>query len=147
MAFKSILVPTDGSEYTKFAVREAIDLAAAIGAKITAVYVLDRALFSNMPMDTAVLNVYTVLEKEGKEAVEYVKAEGKKRGVEVDVKVVEGTPVKTIVEMSGDYDLVVMGTLGRTGFSKLMLGSVAEKVVRYSSSPVLVVGKPAEGRQ
>ncbi len=147
MAFKSILVPTDGSEYTKFAVKEAIDLAAAIGAKITAVYVLDRALFSNMPMDTAVLNVYTVLEKEGKEAVEYVRAEGKKRGVEVDVKVVEGTPVKTIVEMSGDYDLVVMGTLGRTGFSKLMLGSVAEKVVRYSSSPVLVVGKPAEGRQ
>ncbi|MDD4185054.1 MAG: universal stress protein [Candidatus Methanomethylophilaceae archaeon] len=147
MAFKSILVPTDGSEYTKFAVKEAIDLATAIGAKITAVYVLDRALFSNMPMDTAVLNVYTVLEKEGKEAVEYVRAEGKKRGVEVDVKVVEGTPVKTIVEMSGDYDLVVMGTLGRTGFSKLMLGSVAEKVVRYSSSPVLVVGKPAEGRQ
>ncbi len=147
MAFKSILVPTDGSEYTKFAVKEAIDLAAAIGAKITAVYVLDRALFSNMPMDTAVLNVYTVLEKEGKEAVEYVRAEGRKRGVEVDVKVVEGTPVKTIVEMSGDYDLVVMGTLGRTGFSKLMLGSVAEKVVRYSSSPVLVVGKPAEGRQ
>ncbi|MDI9379098.1 MAG: universal stress protein, partial [Candidatus Thermoplasmatota archaeon] len=124
-----------------------IDLAAAIDAKITAVYVLDRALFSNMPMDTAVLNVYTVLEKEGKEAVEYVRAEGRKRGVEVDVKVVEGTPVKTIVEMSGDYDLVVMGTLGRTGFSKLMLGSVAEKVVRYSSSPVLVVGKPAEGRQ
>ncbi|MGI6493406.1 MAG: universal stress protein [Candidatus Methanomethylophilaceae archaeon] len=79
MAFKSILVPTDGSEYTKFAVKEAIDLAAAIDAKITAVYVLDRALFSNMPMDTAVLNVYTVLEKEGKEAVEYVKAEGKKR--------------------------------------------------------------------
>jgi nucleotide-binding universal stress UspA family protein len=147
MAFKSILVPTDGSEYTKFAVKEAIDLAAAIGAKITAVYVLDRALFSNMPMDTAVLNVYTVLEKEGKEAVEYVRAEGRKRGVEVDVKVVEGTPVKTIVEMSGDFDLVVMGTLGRTGFSKLMLGSVAEKVVRYSSSPVLVVGKPAEGRQ
>ncbi len=147
MAFKSILVPTDGSEYTKFAVKEAIDLAAAIDAKITAVYVLDRALFSNMPMDTAVLNVYTVLEKEGKEAVEYVKAEGKKRGVEVETKVVEGTPVKTIVEMSGDYDLVVMGTLGRTGFSKLMLGSVAEKVVRFSSSPVLVVGKPVEGRQ
>ncbi|KQM09922.1 MAG: universal stress protein [Candidatus Methanomethylophilaceae archaeon] len=147
MAFKSILVPTDGSEYTKFAVKEAIDLAAAIDAKITAVYVLDRALFSNMPMDTAVLNVYTVLEKEGKEAVEYVKAEGKKRGVEVETKVVEGTPVKTIVEMSGDYDLIVMGTLGRTGFSKLMLGSVAEKVVRFSSSPVLVVGKPAEDRQ
>ncbi|MDD4245148.1 MAG: universal stress protein [Candidatus Methanomethylophilaceae archaeon] len=147
MAFKSILVPTDGSEYTKFAVKEAIDLAAAIDAKITAVYVLDRALFSNMPMDTAVLNVYTVLEKEGKEAVEYVKAEGKKKGVEVETKVVEGTPVKTIVEMSGDYDLVVMGTLGRTGFSKLMLGSVAEKVVRFSSSPVLVVGKPVEGRQ
>lgn len=144
MAFKTILVPTDGSEYTKFAVKEAVDLAAATNAKITAVYVLDRALFSNMPLDTAVLNVYTVLEKEGKEAVEYVKAEGDKAGVEVETKVVEGTPVKAIVEMSGDYDLVVMGTLGRTGFSKLMLGSVAEKVVRHSNSPVLVVGKPAE---
>lgn len=47
--------------------------------------------------------------------------------------------MKCIVEASSDYDLVVMGTLGRTGFSKLMMGSVAERVVRYSNCPVMVV--------
>ena len=50
-----------------------------------------------------------------------------------------GSPVKAIVEASKDFELIVMGTLGRTGFAKFMMGSVAEKVVRFAKCPVMVV--------
>ena len=139
MAFNKILVPTDGSEYTKAAVRKAMELAKLSGGKITALYVLDQTILTNMPMDTAVMNVYNTLEKEGKEAVDFVRDLGAQESVEVEVVIQEGTPVKVILDESANYDIIVMGTLGRTGMSKLLMGSVAERVVRASQCPVLVV--------
>ena len=139
MVFKNILVPTDGSEYTKAAVRKAMELAKLAGGQVTALYVLDQTILTNMPMDTAVMNVYNTLEKEGKEAVDFVKELGEQEGVETTVSIKEGTPVKVILEESSKYDIIVMGTLGRTGMSKLLMGSVAERVVRASQCPVLVV--------
>ncbi len=139
MEFKNILVPTDGSEYTKAAVREAVSLAKLSGGKITALYVLDQSVFTNMPMDTAVMNVYNTLEKEGKAAVDFVRDLGAENSVEVEVSIKEGTPVKVILDESPNYDIIVMGTLGRTGMSKLLMGSVAERVVRAAQCPVLVV--------
>ena len=139
MAFNKILVPTDGSEYTKAAVRKAMELAKLSGGKVTALYVLDQTILTNMPMDTAVMNVYNTLEKEGKEAVDFVRDLGASEGVEVEVVFMEGSPVKVILVESANYDIIVMGTLGRTGMSKLLMGSVAERVVRASQCPVLVV--------
>jgi nucleotide-binding universal stress UspA family protein len=139
MVFENILVPTDGSEYTKAAVNKAFELAKACGGKVTALYVLDQTVLTNMPMDTAVMNVYNTLEKEGKEAVDYVKEVGDSAGVPTEVMVKEGAPVKVILEQSANFDLIVMGTLGRTGMSKLLMGSVAERVVRASECPVMVV--------
>ncbi len=139
MEFNNILVPTDGSEYTKAAVREAVSLAKLSGGKITALYVLDQSVFTNMPMDTAVMNVYNTLEKEGKAAVDFVRDLGAENGIEVEVSIKEGTPVKVILDESPNYDIIVMGTLGRTGMSKLLMGSVAERVVRAAQCPVLVV--------
>ena len=145
MVFESILVPTDGSEYTKAAVKKAFELAKISGGKVTALYVLDQTVLTNMPMDTAVMNVYNSLEKEGKEAVDFVKQLGNEMGVETEVSIKEGTPVKVILEQSANFDIIVMGTLGRTGMSKLLMGSVAERVVRASSCPVLVVRSPEAG--
>jgi nucleotide-binding universal stress UspA family protein len=142
MAFSNILVPTDGSEYTKPAIKQAVELAKISGGKITALYVLDQTVLTNMPMDTAVMNVYRTLEKEGQEAVDYVLQTAKEAGIEAEVSVKEGTPVKVILEESEKYDIIVMGTLGRTGMSKLLMGSVAERVVRAASCPVMVVRCP-----
>ena len=145
MGFKNILVPTDGSEYTKAAIVKAMELAKLSGGKITALYVLDQTILTNMPMDTAVMNVYNTLEKEGKEALDFVKDLGASEGVETEVSIKEGTPVKVILEESSKYDIIVMGTLGRTGMSKLLMGSVAERVVRASQCPVMVVRAPEVG--
>ena len=139
MEFKNILVPTDGSEYTKSAVRAAVDFAKQTGGKITALYVLDQTMISNMPMDAAVRNVYDALAAEGKEAVDVVKDLAAEAGVPVEISIKEGSPVKVILDESSKYDIIIMGTLGRTGMSKLLRGSVAERVVRASSCPVLVV--------
>ncbi len=60
----------------------------------------------------------------------------------VKTLVIEGSPANEIITASKDYDLIVMGSLGRTGLSHLLMGSVAEKVVRHASCPVLVVRAP-----
>lgn len=145
--FDKILVPTDGSEFTKEAIKKAMELAKCTGGKVTALYVIDQTLFMNVPVDSAIASVYAVLKKEGQEAVDFVHKMGEDIGVPVDVKVIDGAPVKTILEISKDYDLVVLGTLGRTGVSKLLMGSVAEKVVRHSTSPVMVVRSPEVDRK
>jgi nucleotide-binding universal stress UspA family protein len=137
--FKRILIPTDGSENTKAAITQGLELARVMGSEVTALYVVDQASFVNFPMDATVVSIYSLLEKEGKDAVDYVVNEGQKLGVNVTPKVVEGSPAKKIVDEAENYDLVVMGTLGRTGISKLLLGSVAERVVRFAPCPVLVV--------
>ena len=72
---------------------------------------------------------------------------GKEKGINVKIRLEEGIPVKTILELSNEYDLIVMGTLGRTGMSKFLMGSVAERVVRASRCPVLVVRSTEADKQ
>jgi nucleotide-binding universal stress UspA family protein len=137
--FKRILIPTDGSDNTKEAILKGLEMAKMMDAEVTALYVVDQTSFINFPMDSTIVSVYSLLEKEGKDAVEYVRSEGAKLGVKVTVRVEEGSPARKIVDASKFHDLVVMGTLGRTGISKILLGSVAERVVRFADCPVLVV--------
>lgn len=139
MSFQNILVPTDGSEYTNSAIDKALELAKVVGGSITALYVLDQTMISNMPVDVAVRNIHDALEKEGDDAVRYVRERAESMGISVKVLVKEGVPVNVIVDESSNYDVIVMGTLGRTGVSKFLMGSVAEKVVRASRCPVMVV--------
>ncbi len=74
-----------------------------------------------------------------KEAVAKVIHEGGLLGLNVDPIIEDGVPHKEIAERSSEYDLVVIGTLGRTGLSEIRVGSVAEKVIRYAKCPVMVV--------
>ena len=139
--YKRILIPTDGSEYTKAAVSHGLKLAKAMGAEVTTMHVLDEAPYYFLSDGLSIPNLFAQLEAEGRKAVQYVVDEGDKMGVKVDQRIEKGHPADTIVEASKDYDLVIMGTLGRSGLSHLMIGSVAEKVVRFSACPVLLVRK------
>ncbi|MDR3206392.1 MAG: universal stress protein [Candidatus Methanoplasma sp.] len=137
--FKRILIPTDGSEFTKAAIENGLLLAKLSGGKATALYVLDQSIYSRSHVDSAVANIYDTLEREGRFATGYVLDRGKEIGVEVEEKIVEGAPARVIAQESQGYDVIVMGTLGRTGMSKLLMGSVAEKVIKESMCPVMVV--------
>ncbi|UCE81421.1 MAG: universal stress protein [Methanobacteriota archaeon] len=136
---KRILIATDGSDYTKEAVSRGLSLAKVFNSEVTALYVVDQTSFVSFPMDSSIVSVYSLLENEGKRAVEEVVEEGKAIGVKVTPLIVEGSPTKKIVETAAGFDLVVMGTLGRSALSKLFMGSVAERVTRYAPCPVLVV--------
>lgn len=139
MEIRKILIATDGSEYTKEAVSTGLQLAKILGAEVTTLYVIDQTSFVSFPIDSSIVSVYSLLENEGKRAVEDVRKEGEQLGVKVNTVVAEGSPTRKIVEMAADMDLVVMGTLGRSAISKLFMGSVAERVTRYAPCPVLVV--------
>ena len=139
MEIKKILIATDGSEFTKEAVSTGLQLAKILGAEVTALYVIDQTSFVSFPIDSSIVSVYSLLENEGKRAVEDVRKEGEQMGIKVNPVVAEGSPTRKIVELAADMDLVVMGTLGRSAISKLFMGSVAERVTRYAPCPVLVV--------
>ncbi|HEY3420660.1 MAG TPA: universal stress protein [Methanomassiliicoccales archaeon] len=141
--YRSILVPTDGSEYTKAATLHGLALAKLAGAEVTALFVIDDDVYMTKTwgpiMPTTVPDLTKVLESEGAKAVTSVQSEGEKMGVKVVTKIEWGSPANTIVKDSGNFDLIVMGSLGRSGVSKFLMGSVAEKVVRFAECPVLVV--------
>jgi len=142
---RRILIPTDGSEYSREAVEVGLALAQQLGAQVTALYVVDQTTFANFQPDSAIITVYSMLEKEGRAAVDEVRRRGEELGVKVEVQLVEGSPTRRIVELASNFDLIVMGTLGRSGVAKLVLGSVAERVVRFAPCPVLVARSP-QGR-
>ncbi|OPY31109.1 MAG: Universal stress protein [Methanomassiliicoccales archaeon PtaU1.Bin124] len=140
--YHKILIPTDGSEYTKAATLHGLQLAKMTGAEVTALFVIDDAPYLNVAWGLSFPDLSRVLEDEAKKAMVFVKTEGERLGVKVITSIKRGPPASTIIDDSANFDLIVMGTLGRSGVSHLLLGSVAEKVVRFAKCPVLVVRHP-----
>jgi len=139
--YKKILIATDGSEYTKNAVDYGIDLAKNTDAKLLTIYVVDTAAFASIPMDAAWESMYELLRQEGDVAMKYVAEKAGEEGMEVEANIIEGHPADEIIKYSekNSISLIVLGTLGKSGLDRFLLGSVAEKVVRNSKIPVLVV--------
>ena len=73
--------------------------------------------------------------------MEYVIREAAARGVDVELKVTVGHPAEMIIDESANHSLVVCGSVGRTNVSRILLGSVAEKVARMAVCPVLICRK------
>jgi len=141
-SFDRVLIPTDGSEDATYAVQNGLSLAKLINAKeVIALYVKDMAILYGTPEDNEILFINTTLQEEGKNVLNAVKEEGKKIGVEVESLIVEGHPANEILTVAEerDIDIIVLGTLGRTGISRMLMGSVAEKVTRHAPCPVFVV--------
>ncbi|WP_321508218.1 MFS transporter [uncultured Methanoregula sp.] len=133
-----ILITTDGSDKTGPAIQCGLGMARVMGADVTAMCVIEENDYEDM-MDIAIPEAESILYQQSADAVESVVARGRTMGVQVKPLVVSGNPSGEITRASSSYDLIIMGTVGRTGISHLLLGSVAENVVRSANSPVLVV--------
>lgn len=133
-----ILVPTDFSELSLTAFYPAKYMAEILDGTIFPLYVYQPEQESgSFPVSPKPSKSLTELEEELEEkALSCI--EDNNLG---SVIVKKGTPWKVIVEESGNADMIVMTTHGRSGFSRLFLGSVTERVVRFSKSPVLLVEK------
>ncbi|WP_082223290.1 universal stress protein [Halosimplex carlsbadense] len=138
--YDTILLPTDGSAGTERVVEHAGALARVHDATIRALYVVDATSFTGLPMESTWEGVRQVLESEGETALEGVQRLAPD-DVSVETETVEGTPSTEIVRYTREQpvDVVVMGTHGRGGIDRLLLGSVAERVVRKSAVPVVTV--------
>ncbi|SDE49065.1 Nucleotide-binding universal stress protein, UspA family [Thermus arciformis] len=140
--YKTILMPTDGSPCSFQALEHGLGLAKALGAKVHFLYVLENPAQAIWIAPESVpygLELLEDLKKAGEEAIRKALDLAREKGVEATGEVKEGTPIPTIVEAAKGFDLLVMGTHGRTGLDKLLLGSVTEGVLHRVSVPVLVV--------
>lgn len=138
---ETILVPTDGSDVATAAADHAIDLAAATDASLHVVHVV------HVPTPKGAVDSGTVLaalEEAGQRAVDEVIDRAEEADLRsIEASVLSGTPARAILDYADDrpVDLVVMGTHGRTGLDRYLLGSVTEKVVRTAEIPVLTVSE------
>lgn len=144
----NILVPLDFSDISIHALKSAQVLARLFGGSITPFhsYVPVSELDTPYSFDhsTAPMEDYGEIEK----AIHKRLSEISKKEVEEqylnEPKVALGNPAQAIVEESEEYDMIVMNTHGRTGFTRFFLGSVSEKVLRLAHTPVLIVNQERE---
>jgi nucleotide-binding universal stress UspA family protein len=145
-AFKKILVPVDFSDGSAAAVQHAVTLAKNLQAEVDIVHAFDVPTFIPPHVVVMMGEVDAPLsehaERHAKEQLEeFIHKMNIPEGVKWSSRVLLGPPAVTVLEAAeqGKHDLIVMGTHGRTGLPRLVMGSVAEKIVRNSSCPVLTV--------
>lgn len=146
--FQHILVPTDGSEISDKAIRQAIELAKALGARITALHVVNE-LHLHLPDEGYPIPELPALKRRfaddaaahAKTILGSVKEAAKIAGIECDVATATSdTPYEMIIDQAMRFkcDLIVMASHGRRGLQGILLGSETQKVLTHSKIPVLV---------
>lgn len=139
--FDRILVPTDGSGCADVAIDYAEDLATRYGATVHLLSVVDSRIVDDMPRDEGQQDAHAAIVSDACDSIS--------EETTVIEAVRTGLPHETILEYADEesIDLVVMGTHGRTGIQRFVLGSVTEKVLRLAETPVLTVRAEAGDEQ
>ncbi|MFB6171907.1 MAG: universal stress protein [Haloarculaceae archaeon] len=140
--YQRILHATDGSAASERAAETALELAETLGATLDVTFVVEP---SALPLDARSEAYLAAAENEGRETVDELVDRAAEAGGDVVGSVVEGHPADAICTHATESgaDLIVVGTHGRTGVDRVLLGSVAARVVRHAAVPVLTV-PPAE---
>ncbi|MDY6775719.1 MAG: universal stress protein [Halobacteria archaeon] len=143
--YDRILIPTDGSDCADEAARHAVRIAERFGSELHVLNAVETHEYVSAGNES-VERQRDIVEEEGREAVESVSETASERGVETVEVVTYGSVHDVVLDYVEDeaIDLIVMGTHGRTGFERLLLGSNAAKTVRRSEVPVFTV--PSRGK-
>jgi len=147
--YQRILVPFDGSATSSRGLDEAIGIATLTGASLRLIHMLDILDFTN-GFETAAIytdHVIPFMRRTGKEILQGGKARAENAGVRADTVLLEGMKTRlcdAVAEQARTWgaDLIVIGTHGRRGVGRMLLGSDAEQIVRTSIAPVLLVRAP-----
>lgn len=142
---KKIMIATDGSDASRKASAFALDIMRGSCSEVTAVYVVDTHRLNTLHGYTSLPGMkdklLEMMIREGESATSEAAKMASDAGFSSNSIVAEGDPSSELLRISQEsgMDLLVIGGVGRSGLSKLLLGSVAEKVVRHSKIPVLIV--------
>jgi len=141
--YKKILVPTDGSKFAEKAEEEALFIAKISGAEIIALGVVETGFAIGIPSDDTVFNIKKMLKKEAEENIGIIEKMKEKEhlDVKISLRVDEGSPADVILDTieKENIDLVVIGSSGKSGLDRFIVGSVTDKVVKAAKCSILVV--------
>jgi len=137
---KKILVAHDGSKTSDHALKKAVEIATAFESSLTVLAVVPELYLSELS-DSDRQKIMNALSEETQKAMERIRVSLSGKSLEVKTIVRQGLPAEKIIETAQKMkvDLIVVGSHGRHGARKFLLGSVASKVVDYAPCPVLVV--------
>lgn len=144
---QKILLPTNGSDYSIRAAEYGTSIAKMLDAQIMVVYVIDEVVIGQISKVTEREIAERDLKQSGQRYINYVLCLAEKEGVKASSILAKGRPFEQIVHLAKELnmDLIVMGTCGRRGAERILIGSVAERVIECSPCPVLVVKCAAKG--
>ena len=145
---RRILVPHDFSDTADRALAFALDLAVPLGSRVTVMHAYEFIPYSFPETPAVTVDLSGEIERAARGALERIVAQARRPGVEIDSVLRRGAAWSEIDEAAKEThaDLIVIGTHGRRGLSRALLGSVAEKVVRTAPCPVLTVHVPEDER-
>jgi nucleotide-binding universal stress UspA family protein len=141
MKYKKILIAVDGSKCSMNAAKKGVDLASQLSASVILLYVIDIAGLLGYSAISATIDP-DLLKTFHDEAEKVVKEIATKNPSDmVSTLTIEGDPQQQIVNVAKDKkaDIIIMGTHGRTGLKHMIMGSVAEDVIKHSEIPVLII--------
>ena len=137
--FTKILVATDGSKKNQAAVEEGLRIGRACRVPVHAVYVADISTLESASPDVMIGNTWELVQREGETALAGVRDMAD--DVNLETVILEGKPAAEIVRYAREkeIDLIVIGTQGKRGIERILLGSVAESIIRAAPCKILVV--------
>jgi nucleotide-binding universal stress UspA family protein len=141
-AYEDVLLATDGSPPADQAVEFGLDLAGATGARVHGVSLVDLGPVAIGAEDAPVVEFQEYLRAEAERAVNEVAEQSEARGIEAVTVVRDGSPVNGLLSYAeeNDTDLIVVGTHGRRGIERMLLGSTTQRLLRRAEAPILVIG-------
>jgi nucleotide-binding universal stress UspA family protein len=140
MSYNKILIAVDGSEYAMKAAKKGLELAHQLNAKAALLFVVDKSkAVGNIDAGILPEEALIVLKKEAEQTLDELAEMYNGKGLMKFMP--EGHPTEDIIKTAETWeaDLIVLGTHGRTGLRHLLMGSIAEHIVRHSKIPVIVV--------
>jgi len=142
--FKHILVPIDGSEASLKAVQMALRiLALSPACRLTVLYVVDKLVLAELVRFSKrdERDVGAELEEQARRYLESARKQADQQGVSAECEIRKGDPFEEIIEAANSLgaDLIIMGHTGRRGTTRVLIGSVTERVLDYAPCPVLVM--------
>jgi len=138
---KKILIPTDGSDSAMRAAEFALKLAKHFGSEIVTIYVIDRIILEEISKVYEKRGLKEEMKRKAERCLNYVVRSAEREGLKASSILVEGQPHDQIVRYAESLgaDLIVMGSKGRRGANRILIGSVAERVIEYAPCPVVVI--------